>query len=474
LQVIEEKGVGLFRFTGGQGMQKGKIRVGFVGFGEGNTPREIIERKCRDAEALLEAGELLEVFQTAPVSDDAAGKDVERAVKELSAANFDLLIVCLAGWIPSHAVISVADAFKHKPMVLWGLSGWKENDRFVTTAGQAGTTALRKTFQDLGYRFKYVVNYLDAAPAVEKIIRFAQAANAASRLRGTRIGMMGWRDMNLYATLHDGNSLRSKIGPEIEFFEMLEMAQAMEKLEQKDIDEQVNRILKAWKFEKPADDKLLKKAAALYLAIKSKVRERRYEGVSLMDVDGVKKLMQFTPAPVFMMLADQENICTIPENDALGAVTQLMTRFLTGQIGAYLEFYDFTQIGALMGVPDYVPAEVVDGPVTVTPTAFGNLSSGLLNVSKLKTGKITLCRLAYTGDQYRLHLVTGTAKRPPKWEEAGWAHPAPQLPSLEIACDGPVDDFVQNVMGQHYIISYGDHAGSFEDLCALLGVNVIC
>jgi hypothetical protein len=133
LQVIEEKGVGLFRFTGGQGMQKGKIRVGFVGFGEGNTPREIIERKCRDAEALLEAGELLEVFQTAPVSDDAAGKDVERAVKELSAANFDLLIVCLAGWIPSHAVISVADAFKHKPMVLWGLSGWKENDRFVTT-----------------------------------------------------------------------------------------------------------------------------------------------------------------------------------------------------------------------------------------------------------------------------------------------------------------------------------------------------
>ena len=32
-----------------------KIRAGFVGFGEVNTPREIIERKCAEARRLLEA-----------------------------------------------------------------------------------------------------------------------------------------------------------------------------------------------------------------------------------------------------------------------------------------------------------------------------------------------------------------------------------------------------------------------------------
>ncbi|MBI2441239.1 MAG: hypothetical protein HYV35_07710, partial [Lentisphaerae bacterium] len=152
---------------------------------------------------------------------------------------------------------------------------------------------------------------------------------------------------------------------------------------------------------------------------------------------------------------------------------QLMTRYVTGQIAAYMEIYEFTQKGVIMGVPDYVPAEIVAGPVTVMPTAFGNFNTGLLNVSKVRTGKVTLCRLAYTGDRYSMHLAVGLARQPRKWEEAGWAPPAPQLPSLEITFDGPIDDFVQKVFGQHYIISYGDNTEAIKDLCRLLSVEII-
>jgi len=154
-------------------------------------------------------------------------------------------------------------------------------------------------------------------------------------------------------------------------------------------------------------------------------------------------------------------------------VTQLMTRYVTGQIAAYLEFYEFMEDGMLMGVPDYVPAEVVDGAVTVMPTAFGKLSEGLLNISKIKTGRVTLCRLTYTGDRYSLHLVAGTARAPRPWEEAGWAPPAPQLPSLEITIDGAAEDFVQKALGQHYILSYGDNTEELKDLCGLLDIAVM-
>ena len=453
-------------------MQLPNIRAGFVGFGEVNTPREIIERKCREARERLER-EGVEVVWTEPVSDDPAGRDVERARRELAKQEFDLLVVCVAGWIPSHAVIGVADRFAHKPMLLWGLTGWKEGGRFVTTADQAGTTALRQTLQDMGYRFKYVVDYLGAPPDMRKIVSFARAAQAAARLRGARIGMMGCRDMNLYATLHDGVSLRAKIGPEVEVFEMLEMVQRMENLDPKEVSGWMKRLRKQWTFKKPAADDTLRKPVELYLAVSAKARERHYEAVSLIDVDGVKKLLQFPPAPAFMLLSDEDGLCTVPENDAMGAVTQLMTRYVTGQIAAYMEFYEFTPEGMLMGVPDYVPAEVVDGPVTVMPTAFGKLSEGLLNVSRVKTGKVTLCRLGHSGGRYWLHVATGTARRPRKWEEAGWAPPAPQLPSLEIALDGPVDEFVQQVLGQHYMLSYGDNTESLKDLCRLLGVDVV-
>ncbi len=126
-----------------------------------------------------------------------------------------------------------------------------------------------------------------------------------------------------------------------------------------------------------------------------------------------------------------------------------------------------------MGVPDYVPAEIVEGRVTVMPNAFGDFGEGLLNVSRLKTGKVTLCRLGSSGGDYVLHVVTGEARTPIPWEEAGWAPPAPQLPSLEIVFDTPTDDFIRKVMSQHYILMYGDQRGRLESLASVLGIPVI-
>ena len=388
-------------------------------------------------------------------------------------AEFDFLVVCIAGWIPSHAVIDVVDPFKHKPMLLWGLSGWQEEGRFVTTADQAGTTALRKPMQDLGYTVKYVVNRMGCPVPMDQVMSFARAARAASLLRGSRVGQMGFRDMRLYGTLYDGVSLRSTIGTEVEFFEMLEMAQAIERLDPAEVAQLVDSVKLRWTFVKAPQPGTIENAVKLYLAIKQKIAERGYKAVSLIDVDGVKKFMQFAPAGVFMLLAEELGVSTIPENDTLGAVTQLMTRYLTGQIGAYLEFYEFTEQGALMGVPDYVPREIVDGPVMVMPTAFGEFGEGLLNVSKLKTGLATIARLGSTGDRYTLHIAKGKAVTPRPWEEAGWTPPAPQLPSVEINFDDDSEHFIQNVLGQHYIISYGDNTTEMIDLCKILGIEVI-
>lgn len=448
------------------------ITAGFVGFGEINTPREIIERKCRDAQSRLEA-EGLTLVATDPVRDDPAGRDVARALAELSRADFDLLVLCVAGWIPSHAVIAIADAFRHKPMVLWGLTGWTEQGRFITTADQAGTTALRQPMKEMGYRFQYIPTFYGEAPDAAAVARYARAAGAAAQLRGARIGMMGYRDMNLYNTLHDGLSLRSVIGPEVEVFEMLEVARTMEALPAAQVAALADAIRARWTFTRPPAAGTIENSVRLYLGVHAKLVERGYQAVSLKDVDGVKKLMQFAPAGAFMLLHEEDRVCTIPENDVLGAVTQLMVRFATGQAGAYLEFYEFLRNGVLMGVPDYVPSEIVDGPVTVMPTAFGEFGEGLLNVSRIKTGPVTLARLALANGRYVLHLLTGRAESPRPWEEAGWRPPAPQLPSLEITLDTPMQDVIDHILGQHYILAYGDHADTFRHLAAILGVAVM-
>lgn len=451
-----------------------KIKAGFVGFGEVNTPRDFIDARCAKAAALLKERPDMELVETAPVSDDPAGEQAARAVRELKAGgDLDLLILCVAGWIPSWAVMAVAGHFKHKPMVLWGLSGWIDGDRFVTTADQAGTTALRKPMDDMGYTFKYVVTYRGHKPRIDEVMSYAKAARAVSLLKDARIGMAGYRDMKLYGTMYDGTALKARLGAEIEHFELLELKQLMDAIDEKEISALAQELRSHWVFTREPKPETLENSVRLCLAMARKIKERGYQGFSYSDVDGIKKLMGFAPAGAMTLLHDMLDISSVPENDALGAVTQQIVRALTGQVAAYLEFYEFMENGALMGVPDYVPSEIVDGRITIMPNAFGDFGEGLLNVSKLKTGKVTLARLGCVNGQFSMHIKAAEARTPIKWEEAGWAPPAPQLPSLEFIFDGPAEDFIQKVMSQHYIISYGDNEAVLRDFCSILKISVI-
>lgn len=445
-------------------------KIGFVGFGEVNTPVDVIIRKCSAAEKALRK-EGLDLVSVYPVADDYEETQVSDAVAKLEKKSFDALVVCVAGWIPTHAVVKVTEHFRHLPMVLWGLCGWYEGDRLVTTADQAGTTGLRATFEGLGYTFKYVYDVMGKKTKSDVVASYCKAAIAAKELRSAKVGMAGYRDMNLYGTLYDGVSLKQTTGVEIETFEMLEMQQRYEKITEAEKQKVVEERIKKWHFLKPAKKESMMKAAGYYLAVKQIAEERHYRSISIKDVDGMKKLCGFPPAPIFMLLSE-DGYTTVPENDSLGAVTQLLMNELTGQLAGYLEFYEFFEKSVLAGVPDFVAADMVDGDTyTVLPAAFGLLDQGILNVSKVKTGTVTMSRLIFKQGKYTMQILLGNGKTPPKWEECGWDQPAPQLSALEIEIPD-VERFAQNVACQHYIITYGDNRTVIRDLCGILGIEV--
>jgi cell division protein FtsZ len=77
-------------------------------------------------------------------------------------------------------------------MVLWGLCGWIEDGRIVTTADQAGTTAIRKTFYDLGYTFKYVYDIME----VEYMLQFDTNDKKGAVIKVIGIGGGGCNAVN--------------------------------------------------------------------------------------------------------------------------------------------------------------------------------------------------------------------------------------------------------------------------------------
>ena len=445
------------------------MRIAFAGFGEVNTPVEVIERKCRKAcNDLISAG--AEVFPFFPIRDDYEETYVNSAVEYFKGVDFDAMVLCVAGWIPTHAIMKVAEEFKHRPFVLWGLCGWYEDGHLVTTADQAGTSAARVALAGAGYTFKYVYDVVNTPSKVGEVLSYCKAAEVRRKLRKVKIGQMGYRDMQLYGTTYDCLAVKRAFGIEIECFEMLEIVQRAEKLKESQVKAVTDRI-RSWKFLRKPDGSAVGKAARYYLAVKQLVDERGYTAVSLKDVDGFKKLLGFPPAPVFTLLAE-DGLCTIPENDCMGNITQVIVNGLTGQIGAYLEFYEYFDDGVLAGVPDYVPKEIVDGETTILPAAFGELSQGLLNVSRVKEGELTMCRLSCLNGQFTMHVLKGRGVTPETWEECGWDKPAPQLPGLKIEL-ADTGDFASKVMGQHYIISYGDNVRNITEYCRMNGIRVI-
>ncbi|NMA09151.1 MAG: hypothetical protein GX929_08580 [Clostridiales bacterium] len=450
-----------------------EFTVGFVPFGEVNTPHEVINRRA--AQALLELRALgYPVAATLPVTDDAEYADADRAVTDLEKQPLDALIVCVAGWIPTHAVIRVIDRFRHLPMLLWSLAGWyDEEGKLISTADQAGATALFPTMKGLGYNCRYVYSVAGQPLPMEKVGDFLAAAWAVYNLRDARIGSAGYRDMLLYGTMFDGLSLRKTVGVEIEPFELLEVEQTSKNIAADAVADCVKFVRATYAFTKECGDAPIEAAARYALAIARRVRDRKYQAVTLIDVDGFKKLLGIPPAMIFMLLDRLCGVCTIPENDILGAVTQLMLHSLTGQTAPYVEFYEFFEDALLCGVPDFIPAEVTDGQPTIQPAAFGLLSTSLLNVSKLRTGDVTLARLQWNDGKYRMQLLRGEARAPRAWEECGWDAPAPQLPSLEIVPEGGVEAFAEKVGSQHIILVYGDQTRRIRWLCDMLGIEII-
>lgn len=448
-------------------------RVGFVCFGEVNTPYACLQKKHDEALAALQTLDY-DLTDGGLVIDDPEYKTADQAIAALNGKNYDCLIICVAGWIPTHAVIRVTDVFRHIPMVLWGLCGWYENGRLITTADQAGTTAIRPAMEAMGYTFKYIYSVVKKPLPLEKIDAYVTACHAKAALRSARVGTMGYRDMLLYGTQFEGNSMRGQLGVEVEPFEMLEMVQNLETLDAKKVEEGIAYVKENWVFEKPCDDEVIEKGVKYALAVGKKIEERGYRAISLIDVDGMKKLLGFPPAMVFMLLERWYGVLTVPENDVMGAVTQIILQELTGQTVPYLEYYEFFEDSMLIGVPDFIPQPATDGDVKVLPAAFGLLSASLLNVSKVKTGYVTCARLVYVNGTYKMHIYTGEAKTPQPWNEYGWDDPAPQLPSLEVFPDScSVEEFAQKVSSQHVIVAYGDCTAALKDFCGLVGIEIL-
>lgn len=444
------------------------IRAGFVAFASSSYPREVVNPMTEEARTSLHSQDV-DFVDAGIVS---TYEQADAASRVLKGHEIDYLIVCVPSWVETPIVMRTLMEFRHLPVIVWGLGGFTRDGSLVSPAAPAGTSAMRGVLEQFGFRFLHIYESPDAPLHPERVKDFAAAVRTVKTLAHARIGMMGYADMGLYTTMFDGVSLRAKIGPEVDVFDMLELIQKQEAIGQEELGTFIGDLRKQWHFEQPVTDATLEKVGKIALAAEKLISERGYSAISFKCVEGMKKYMQFPPCLIQCILGDK--VPTICEDDALGLVTQLLLKSLTGQATTFVETYEFFKDRILVGVCGYTPCSYVCGQNKASVYGgWGGLNAGVMSTSAMNTGTVTLARLGYRGENYFLHVAKAQGERPRRWEELGWNAPAPQFPGLELTLDIPVERFVEKIVSQHYLIAYGDHVDAIKNVAKLLDVQII-
>ena len=448
--------------------------AGYVAFGtmyyEPENLRMISDRAVKQ---LADAG--LNLVKTAPVY----GEDVEpeRAIQELKSQEWDFLFVNIINWIDTRGVFRVLHEFRNKPMILYSLGGFTDHEgtfekkgTLISPAAGAGSTSLRLPMEQWGIKFRYLFNAPDAPMDIQGIMSFARAAHTATRLRYSRLGMIGFNDMGLYSTGYNPTLLRDKIGPEIESLDMLQLKAKMDEIDPEEIKKESERLTADWEYPlgKPKDQ-VIEKAIRMYLASVRLCEEKKFDTFSYKCVDGVDLEMGLTHAVPSSLIADA-GYPYVDENDLGNSVSQLMLKIISGKTVTFLEHYEHHPEWILLGEDGYCPRDFIEGKPQIKDVSTV-LLDGIAHCSNMKKGRLTLACLSEVDGGYRMHIVTGEGKERPQWVEMGV--PLPSWPSVTFYPDSTVRNILDHVQSQHFAAVYGDYVDELMDLCYLLDIEVV-
>jgi len=446
------------------------MRTGFVSFMAPAYTQDTVEALKKIVNHSMETLTSLDIEVTTQAGPVVNLSDVDSAVSKLRSREFDFLTALIPSWAEPPMIVNTLMPFFNKPILLWALASIQEKTALIAPAGAAGMAAVMHPLKVMGARLGVVYGNPDSDRVRKEVLNFAYASSAASKLAKSRIGIFGYADMGSYTAGFDQTSLRSKIGVEVEDYEVHRLLLRADEVTDEEAERFMSKQLKDWDIDKEVAKEDLRKAVKVYLALKRIVDERKFDAVSMKCVYGLPIYHGITPCIPLSLIGSQTSV--VCESDVPGLVTELMMDLVSGQRSVYLEFYDIFDDRILMGVCGMIPQSALMGNPRLYKYAWGKLT-GLMLLGPMKTGKITMARLASAGDRYRMHVAVGNAVKPRTWHEIGWQLEAPVYPSLEIILGDKTKSFTENILAQHYHLVDGDYTDRLVELCKLLGIEVI-
>jgi len=440
-----------------------KPKAVMVPFGYWGYPEDLMDRLQKESEEMVRS--LGIDVTTVPRVNVWA--DTKPTAAKLREQECDFIIVLILSWLEAQNATETLQEHFHKPMLLWSHTMFKEKNERLNIGPMAGVGVIRETFEELGLRFKFVWGMPHEQKVRDAVKLHAKVLSTMSRLKHSKIGLVGYGSMGMYTAFFDHLSLKREIGPEVEQIDQYVLVKKIEEMDNGRVAGDVNKAKSEWEVSDAVKDSDLEITFKMYQSLKDLVKEFDWSAVTVKCQYELSKYYKHVPCVPLSILGN-ELPCSC-EGDIPLITTQLIMHYLSeGGTVTYCDIHDVGEKDLACAACGYAPFDMVEGKPRVDKTEV--LYEGVANCTIYREGPVTMARLAYTRDRsYKMHIAGGSAHHAEPFREVGCL----PYPSMEITLDGCTEHFGQHMMSQHYAIMYGDYRKELSEFCRLMGIREV-
>lgn len=442
------------------------LKVGFITTVSGRWPRELpIARNAEYGAWLRENAGDAEIIGFDHVIDSP--DRIQEAMNTLRAEGADIVIMVYGAFTGDDVCTTIAERL-NLPLILWAPREPDVHGGRLLSNALVAMTMNNASLLRLGHHAQTIYGGLESEDAKNKIKNYIRAYSAIKKLRGSTLGLFGYRPTAFYNSAFDEGLIRKTFGITIEETDLKVVFDRMMEVDEEELNKDLAYIRELYQFGDDFIPEYQLNHSRLFLTLKQLMQEQNY-------AYGVIKCwpemgnLKAVPCAVLGRLADagysiacEGDVDVSLSMAAQNALTD-KSNFITDLIDIneeqnYLTFWHCGNAAPSLHHKD-CQVKLCDHPLYNKGSAFRAV---------LKEGPVTVSRFCNIGGKYKLFITGGTAIKADMYTPGCMVNVVTEAPVRSI-----IEGIIKEGVPHHYSVVWEDVMDDMITLAEILGIEVM-
>jgi L-fucose isomerase-like protein len=292
--------------------------------------------------------------------------------------------------------------------------------------------------------------------AVSEIKSFLEVCESIERLKSERLGVFG--EASKWPLTPENERKIRKLGPKVLKFKIEDLLEEVKKVGEKEVEELFGILSR--NFEVKVEEKDLKNSIRVYLAIKRIISREKLSAVSVKCFD----LLNYCSACLAISLLNDEGLTAGCEADLQACLRMLLLSSLTK---SQCWMANSCRIDKNKNTLTLAHCTISTKMLSSKPILTSHMESGKFVALRgsLRNEEVTLVRIG--GNLDKMLIAKGRIVKSDMQDLKLCRTQA------EVELEGKVEKLIENSLGNHLILAYGNHESKLLDFCRFKGIEAI-